>query len=121
MTRVTAEEVTTILDTSLDEATITEYIEATSIVVNEWFKGVSISDDLLKEIERWMVAHNIAATRERMAREEGAGGAYIKYTGYMYGTGLKSTPYGQMAIQIDTTKTLTGIAGNIMKIRVVKQ
>lgn len=121
MARVTAEEVKTILDTSLEDAVITAYIDATTVVINEWYNGVSISDDLLKEIERWVVAHNIAATRERMAREEGAGGAYIKYTGYMYGTGLKSTPYGQMAIQIDTTKTLTGIAGNIMKIRVVKQ
>lgn len=121
MARVTAEEVRTILDTNLEDATITAYIEATTVIIDEWYGGVTITEFLLKEIERWMVAHNIAATRERMAREEGAGGAYIKYTGYMYGTGLTSTPYGQMAIHMDTTKTLDRLVGKIAEIKVVKQ
>jgi hypothetical protein len=120
MARVTAEEVQAIMDTDLTEAKITGYIDSVTIIVDGLFNSVSISDPLLKEIERWLTAHAIAISSERQAREEGAGGAYIKYAG-MTGIGLKATSYGQMAISIDTTGTLLGSMGKAASIYVIPE
>jgi hypothetical protein len=99
--RVTAKEVRAILDnTELSDPQIGYYITSANTLVNSVL-GLGTTD-ILKEIERWFTAHMIACTRERMAIKEGAGGASITYTG-KYEEGLKSTPYGQMVLTLDTT------------------
>lgn len=105
--RVTADEVLQILnDVTLDEEIVEAYISGANAVINSAL-GAGTTD-LLKEIERWMTAHMIACTRERLARKEGAGGAFIEYTG-TYGQGLESTPYGQMVKALDTTGAMAGL------------
>lgn len=111
MARVTATEVKDIIDTSLSDTQVGAYIDSVTVMVDNLFSGVTITTELIKEIERWLTAHAIATTRERQAKEEGAGGAYIKYAGYMSGEGLKSTSYGQMALSMDTTNTLISTMG----------
>lgn len=99
--RVTAKEVKMILDnSSLSDPIVDTYILGANALVNSTL-GTGTTD-LLKEIERWMAAHMISVTRERMAKKEGAGGALIEYTGEYKG-GLDSSPYGQMVKTLDTT------------------
>jgi hypothetical protein len=109
MARTTIADVKYILDdTDLTDATITSFINGANVFVTATLTGKSLTDELLAEIERWVTAHMIASTVERMALKEGAGGAEITYTG-KWGEGLASTPYGQMAINLDTSNTLMSI------------
>lgn len=120
MVRVTASEVKAIIDTRLEDSNVDIYIESANKLLNTWFSGVSATEDMLTELERWVAAHLIATSKERQAKEEGAGGAYIKYSG-VFGTGLKATSFGQTAIEIDTTKTLRRVAGREIVFFAVKE
>ena len=105
--RVTATEVKAILDnSSLSDAIVDNYIiDANALVNSVLGTGTSV---LLTSIERWMAAHMISCTRERMAQKEGAGGAYIEYVGTT-GKELSSTPYGQMVLTLDTTGAMASL------------
>jgi len=90
MARTTVDEVSKILDnTGLDNSQISGYIDSAN-------RG---------EIEKWWAAHLIASTVERTTDQEKVGDVSAKYTG-KWGEGLKSTPYGQTVLQLDTTGTL---------------
>jgi len=116
MARVTPDEVKEILDdSSLSTAIIDAYILGANELVTEAVgSSTEIGDGLKKEIERWLTAHMIATTRERMALEEGAGGARIKYTGD-YGKNLESSPYGQMVLTLDSTGKMASLGGKTAK------
>ena len=106
--RVTATEVKAILDTSeLTDATVDSFILGANALVNSVFGETDVTA-LTKEIERWLTAHLIATTVERMAEREGAGGASITYTG-KYGQNLSSSPYGQMVLTLDTSNQMAGL------------
>lgn len=117
--RTTAEDVKIIIDTSLEDTDITGYITAANNLINTALSGTTLGSDILAEIERWLTAHMIASTRERMAKKEGAGGAEIEYTG-VYGVGLNSTTYGQMAMQLDTTGELSALGGKRAYLKAIK-
>ena len=107
--RVTATDVRAIIPTSLLDAAIDAYIKiANPMVTNTVTCG--LSEAVLKEIERWLTAHLISITQERMTTEEKLGEASVKYSG-VFGEGLKSTTYGQMVLQLDTC----GQFGNLGK------
>jgi len=105
MARVTAAEVKEVINTSLTEVQVIPYITSANVYVTERLGSSTLAADTLKEIERWSTAHMIAITRERVAKSEEAGGAKVEYVGE-FGEGLKSTPYGQMCISLDTTGLL---------------
>ena len=110
MARTTVDDVKNILDnTGLTDAVITAFINDANIFVTAHLTGEGLDDDELESIEKWIAAHMITITRERMAAKEGAGGAEITYIG-KWGEGLMSTPYGQMAIELDTSDTLLKLA-----------
>jgi len=113
MARVTATEVKVIITTALLDPAIESYIEiANSMVTDTVTCGLAAS--VLKEIERWLTAHLISITQERVGIKERLGEAEITYAG-KFGEGLKGTSYGQMVLQLDTcgsfaklgTKTIT--------------
>lgn len=105
--RVTATDVKQILDDStLEDAIVNTYITGANALVNAAL-GTGTTD-LLKEIERWMAAHMIAVTRERLAYKEAAGSAMITYVGEFKG-GLDSSPYGQMVKTLDTTGAMAAL------------
>jgi len=107
--RTTVDDVIDILDnTELDDSVIEKYINSANVFVTGTL-GTTLSEAILTEIEKWMAAHMIVSTRERMSKDEGAGGAYIKWSG-QWGMGLNFTPYGQMAVALDTTGVLNNIA-----------
>ena len=98
--RVVPDEVRAIMpETTLDDLIIETYITSAHVWVDSLLV-TKYDEEVLKEIERWMSAHMIAMTQERQAKEEGAGGAFIKYTGD-WGEGLLGTSYGQMVYNLD--------------------
>ncbi|MFW6002556.1 MAG: hypothetical protein ACOCQD_04380 [archaeon] len=120
MATATVDEVRAIIDTNIEDTNVESYIDSASSLLSIWFSGVTASQELLTELEKWVAAHLIAMTKERQAKEEGAGGAYIKYAG-VFGTGLKTTSYGQTAIEIDTTNTLRSVSGKQIKFFAIKE
>jgi len=89
-----------------------------SIFVDENLLSTSLSAAMLTEIEKWLTAHLITISRERMAAKEEAGGARIEYIG-AFGAGLSSTPYGQTAIALDNTGTLLALSNGTKSIKIV--
>lgn len=106
MARTNVADVKNIIETALTDPIIEAYVNSANVFVTGTLDGKGLSDAVMEEIEKWIAAHMIASTRERMGKEEEAGGARIEYLG-KYGEGLSSTPYGQMAIQLDTSGTLS--------------
>lgn len=109
-TRVTESEVKEIMDTDLTVEQITPYLISANSFVTGVFASVTIDDSVLKEIERWLAAHMVSLTKERVSQEEGAGGAYIKWAG-KFGEKLSATQYGQMVMSLDYTNTLSNLEG----------
>lgn len=108
MARITEEDVLSIMDNDLTEGSIEPYVISANVFVTQHLGG-KLSDDVLKEVERWIAAHMVATTKDRQIKETGADNAYIKYTGY-WSEGLNATSYGQMAIALDSTGTLALLA-----------
>ena len=104
MARVTAAEVKEIIDgCTTSDVIVGVMIDAASELITQVFEDdEDIGTTLLKEIERWLTAHMLVSTLERMGSEEKVGDAQIKYTG-QWGKKLESTPYGQMVLTLDTT------------------
>ena len=107
--RTNETDVKKIISTDLATGIIEEYISDANLFVTNILGGTDLDAATLESIEKWISAHFIAATQERQAKEEGAGGAYIKYGGD-FGIGLKATMYGQQAILLDSTETLSALA-----------
>ena len=108
--RTTVQLVKDILDdTELTDPQLTSYINSANVFVTDTLAGKSLSDVIMAEIERWLSAHLITATRERQAKQEAAGGASITYAGE-WGLGLLSTTYGQAAVMMDSSLTLSALA-----------
>ena len=118
MARTTATEVKEIMGITLDDAIVDSYIVGANLLVTQVLTGSGFSDELLAEIERWLAAHMIATTRERVSKEEGAGGAFIKYAGE-FGYGLSSTQYGQMVKVLDTSGGFSSLDKKKASLKVV--
>lgn len=105
--RITSTEVLQIMDGCTTSPPIVEsLIAAASRVVDKVFEDdTSMSAEQLTEVERWLTAHMLASTLFRTASEEKIGDTAIKYTG-KWGEMLKSTPYGQMVLLLDTSGLL---------------
>ena len=88
MSTITIDEVRAIIPTTIPDEDMVHFIESADAMMDV-LRGTDLPPKIMKEIHRWMTAHLIASSRERQAREEGAGGAYIKYTGMSY-TGLRT-------------------------------
>jgi len=119
MARTTAEEVAQIIDTDLDPFVIDTYISgATEVVTNVLGSDTTLSDGLKRNIELWLAAHFLAATREQQIQKAGAGGANVTYQG-MTGKGLEATLYGQQCLRLDTTGKLAALGGKSAKITAI--
>jgi len=116
--RVTEQEVLDIMDSGVDLSStqITAMITAASSVIDTIFADDAVVDDaLLKELERWLSAHYIASTLVRMAAKEKVGQAEVTYIG-KWGEMLKSTPYGQVLLTLDTTGKLAKVGKRAVSI-----
>jgi hypothetical protein len=122
MARVTAGEVKQIMDdcTTTDLVVDSFIVAGTEVVTKVFENDVEITTVLLKEIERWFVAHLLASTLSRMTSEEKLGDAFVKYTG-KWGSKLESTPYGQTVLTLDITGRMANMGKMRASIYAVKQ
>ncbi len=97
--RVSGQEVKDIMDTVLSADDMAEFITVGNLMTTEICGGEGYSDELMKEIERWLSAH-FAAIRDPRVMKEKIGDAEATYHGKS-DMGLAHTPYGQQAMQID--------------------
>ncbi len=106
--RVTAAEVVTLTGSELESTTIDTFVVTANLIVNANLTGSGLSDDLLKEIEKYLAAHLIGISRERQTQREEIGGdtneEYAKL-----GLALDATTYGQMVKVMDTTGALANL------------
>ena len=109
MIKVTGEEVKEIINTSLTEEQVEPFIDVAHALLEQYLGSeTSLSEVLLKEIERWLAAHFVAI-RTPGIRSKGADGANVVYEiGYL-GRGLEATRYGQQVKALDPTGLLSSI------------
>lgn len=112
--RVTDQEVKEIFDTTIDTSPF--IIAASKIIDNKL--STKFSEEVLKEIERWLAAHFVCA-RDPRAISETVGNTSINYSG-SYGLGLDSTHYGQMVKILDSSGTLANLGKKIARIDTIQ-
>lgn len=118
--RTNAEAVKGILNNSqLQDSEVDTYIVTANLLIENIIK-VSISENLLTEIEKWLAAHLISISRERFSVEEKVGDAQIKYAG-KYMEGLKATSYGQMVLVLDTSDSFATTQKKQIKFLAIQQ
>lgn len=104
--RVTSEEVLEIIDTDLTN--ISAFIIAANLIITDRLNDAGLSDDHLKEIERWLSAHFIAI-RDPKIRSEATDDAQAAYEIGNLGKGLEFTSFGQQVLVLDTTGKMKAI------------
>ena len=99
---------------------VSPFIRTASILVDEKLDAeTSITDAHKKEIETWLAAHFLAMSLDRQGQQERIGATQITYSG-KGGEGLKATTYGQTALMLDTTGTLSRIGKKKARIDVIE-
>ncbi len=108
--RVTADEVRLIIDleSSMTDEIVDAMIFSANTLINSVCTDASLTDTLLKEIERWVSAH-FCAIRDQRLIEEDVGDARDKYQ-HKEDLGLRVTHYGQQAILLDISGGLAEAA-----------
>lgn len=107
MSRVTVDEVKEIIETSLENYEVVPFITVANLIVTDQLSSSSLSDAILKEIERWLSAHFISIRDPRITKVvfDDVEETYQGQTGY----GLQSTTYGQQVMLLDSTGTFTNL------------
>jgi hypothetical protein len=109
MSRVSSAEVLAIMDTEVTDAD--PFIIPANLIVTDRLGSAGLSDDLMKEIERWLAAH-LVSIRAPKIMEEKIGGASQKYEGIVFigsKKGLDTTRYGQQVLIMDPTGIMLSI------------
>lgn len=109
MLRVNDSEVKKLIDTNRDT---TIFIQQANLIVNEDLLAKGMSEDRLKAIELYLSAHFTALTEERGGLTKFKNGDSTEEYQIGKGQGFAGTRYGQMAIDMDTTGTLSTITNN---------
>jgi hypothetical protein len=119
--RITYSEVLEIMDNCTVGTSIINnlIIEASAIVDSVFIEDETMTEAMLKSVEKWLTAHMLASTLSRTTSEEKLGDASLTYTG-KWGQGLSSTPYGQMVLILDVTGKMAKMGLKGASIRAVK-
>ena len=113
MPRVLGAEVRQVIrlsEAAVSNATLDEQIAVASRLTSDLLSTKGLSDDRLKDIEKYLSAHFAALyDREAMSAEKKVGGAESEYyLANAVGKYLDLTVWGQMAKVLDTSNTLAG-------------
>jgi hypothetical protein len=104
-TRVTADEVQEIMDTTVADTNIGACITAANLIVNEYLSNQNMSAALLKELERWLAAHLLAMSLDPQDRNVRIGETEVRFEG-QFGYGLDHTRFGQVVKTLDSSGNL---------------
>lgn len=122
--RVTATEVKQIITTTLSDEAIGVFITPANLLVTSKLGTLGMSDELLKEIERWLSAHFISIflqsdkndggtmTRDKVGESE----REWKVSQQFKENTLGMTNYGKQAVLLDTSGTLVDLGKRKVKI-----
>lgn len=105
--RVTAAQVMEIISTSQSTAVVNAFINSAHAVVEANLASASLGETLLTQIELWMAAHFLAMKDQRKSAVK-VGDLSVTYQGQT-GMGLNATQYGQQALAMDTSGTLSAL------------
>jgi hypothetical protein len=106
MARTTDTAVFEIIDTTLTD--IDTFIVTANLFVTNTLGSTDLADNTLEEIERYLTAHFLSLKDQRVQAEK-VDVLSVTYQGKT-GMYLEATQYGQMAIMLDTSGTLSKIA-----------
>lgn len=111
MSRVNSKDVERLVNTfdvdSIDMDEIEANIETAAAMIEGHLSNKGLSEISLIQIEKYLAAH-FYSIKHRYFIEEEIAGAKGK-TGFQKGAGLRATPYGETAIGLDSTGTLSKI------------
>lgn len=128
MPRVTAAEVKEIIVTTLSDPAIEVFITPANLLVTAKLGASELSDELLKEIERWLSAHFLsvflqsdktnggALTRDKVGDTE----REWRNSQRTQIDSLGTTNYGKQAIILDTTGTLVSLGKRKSKVEIIR-
>lgn len=121
--RVSAEQVTEIIDTNIaDDVILASMIDTANLYVDTNLLDAGLTEPVLSKIELYLAAHFVAITEERGALSlSKLGDATDEWDTSNLGAGFNATRYGQTALTLDTSGTLAnvGSAGFKAEFRVV--
>ena len=117
--RVTGSEVKEIFQTTLTASEVEVFITPANQLVTEKLAASGLSDDRLKEIERWLAAHLLAVRDPRKRRQQIGESNETYHVSTLGDYGLKTTYYGQQVLLLDTTGIMHGLGGKTVSIAVV--
>lgn len=110
MARASASDVRLVLDEDPGDAVHAALIAADRIMTEQFPGGAGVSEGTLKEIERYLAAHIVAAAHLPIGVQSmGLGGEQDNYGAPGYTAALSTlstTRHGQIAILLDPTSTL---------------
>ena len=116
--RATAEQVKELIQTSLSDETIASNMVITAnTYVNANLLAEGHSAATLKQIELYLATHFVAITEERGGLIRSEYGDAEEWLSDIYGSGLKSTRYGQTALLLDTSGVLARISSGSDKLK----
>lgn len=107
MPRITALEVQE-LGVELTEAELTPFIAGANLIINQNLLDADLTEEELKEIEKWLSGH-LASIKSARITDESVLGIREKKENAKLGMGLDGTTYGQMAKLIDRSGKLEEI------------
>ena len=111
---ITQVQVRAIVEVS-DELDLQSFIDTANLIVTEDLAGKDLSEARLEQIQIYLAAHYTAIRDERGGlKSTKTLNAEDEYFGD-YGKGLKATRYGQQAIVLDTSGSLSAIAEPVAK------
>jgi len=119
-TRVDIYDLRMLMDTEVPDESIQIFIRSANTLVNTRLSGKGLDEELLKEIEMWLSAHFVAAARDRITTSETIGPASETYAN-VFSEGLKSTPYGQTAINLDPTGELSKLGSKDIVLKAISE
>ena len=112
----TVEDVKNILDTSLTDSRIDAFIASAEVITG----GIdSLPQATIDEITKWLTAHFIVA-RTGQAVSVKAGSVAADFAN-VYSGRLSSTAYGQTAMSLDSTGTLSAADGRNIKLKAIPE
>ena len=114
--RVTATAVKEVVQTNIDDDVITSnHIDTANLLVTEHLAASGLSDALLAKIELYLAAHYVALTEEGGGLTRSKLGDADESFANIYDQGLRSTRFGQAALALDSTGTLSAVAQTQLK------
>ena len=106
--RVTEDEVKEIIEVDTSITSIVPFITVANQLVTSECTDSSLTDAILKEIERWLAAHFVAIRDMRRSSEKA--GTVAENFQHSLGLNLQVTMYGQQACMLDTSGALLALS-----------